>query len=161
MIVSHILGFRPEEMELFLKWIKSGFCILHQYTFVSWSRSVMIQFNVQWQVSSNKNLSPANLTSDLLAFKLTSYHVWRSGCVHKMNDSCQWADHHQSVESGQARVLWEYSSVSPVTTKDCSRGKWEMLFYNESPRQRHTETCLLKKSVIIYSPSNAAVGEAY
>lgn len=36
-----------------------------------------------------------------------------------------------------------------------------MLFYNESPRQRHTETCLLKKSVIIYSPSNTAVGEAY
>lgn len=53
-------------------------------------------------------------------------------------------------KSEPGQVLWEYSSVSPVTTKDCSRGKWEMLFYNESPRQRHTETCLFKKNLSLY-----------
>lgn len=35
-----------------------------------------------------------------------------------------------------------------------------MLFHNKSLRQRHTETCLLNKRVIKYSPSNTAAGEA-
>ena len=90
------------------------------------------------QLLRNVSFFPNRYGHDCLYLHLISARrsVIMFGCVQEMKESQQWCDLHQS-EPGLNWVLWENSSVSPVSTKDCSGGIWEMLFYNESLRQRH------------------------